>query len=270
MRTGLAQKGVHKNTWVLPFILSEAALRMGEYEDYFRQLYDFSIIEFQHLHHLLQEIDMTDAITAPIVVVPPMPLRLRQFQLESTRALPSDGVRIVEMDDLIARADPHVSVGEDGMATISDQASEVLSPLELDHVRLLVSLHNAKPSQMRATSADRNVPLRTRRPPQALERCVESANVTTYWWGFRIYMNTCLCNDIKFIIAGGSTIISAVFALMVEAGAATAIGSVWLGLAVGIIVTMAAWIDWADNYCGNMGCNYNQTWTVQGWITTVC
>jgi hypothetical protein len=98
---------------------------------------------------------MTDAITAPIVVVPPMPPRLRQSQLESTRALPSDGVRLVEMDDLIARADPHVSVGEDGMATISDQASEVLNPLELDHVRLLVSLHNAKPSQMRATSVRR-------------------------------------------------------------------------------------------------------------------
>jgi hypothetical protein len=114
------------------------------------------------------------------------------------------------------------------------------------------------------------VPLRTQRPPQALERCVEYANVTAYWWGFRIYMNHCLCNDIKLILAGGGATLSAIFAILVEAGVASVIGGVWVGLAVGIIATMAAWIDWADNYCGNMGCNYNQSWTVQGWITTVC
>jgi len=45
----------------------------------------------------------------------------------------------------------------------------------------------------------------------------------------------------------------------------------WVALGVGILVTMLGWIAWADNYCSPpSGANYNQSWTVQGWITTVC
>jgi hypothetical protein len=175
------------------------------------------------------------------------------------------------MDDLIARADAHIGLADDGTATIGDRISEALTPAELEYVQLLVSLHNARPAGQRATAADRNAPPRRQTGPQALGApCVANASATAYWWGFRIYMDHCLCNDIAFGIAGGSTVTGVVFGILAATEVVSAIGAGWIGLAVGIIVTMAAWIAWADGYCGGVGCNYNQSWTVQGWITTVC
>jgi hypothetical protein len=175
------------------------------------------------------------------------------------------------MDDLIARADAHVSLTDDGIVTLSDKISDVLSPLELEHVRLLVSLHNARPAGLRATPTGRSTVLKRRPQPQAAgEACIASASAATYWWGFRIYMDHCLCNDITFAIGAGGTAVSSVFGLLVAVDVVSAIGAGWIGLAAGIIVTMGLWIAWADAYCGGVGCNYNQSWTVQGWITTVC
>jgi hypothetical protein len=53
--------------------------------------------------------------------------------------------------------------------------------------------------------------------------------------------------------------------------AGLAIANPYIALAAGLIALMIGWITWADGYCTpNSGANYNQSWTVQGWITTVC
>ena len=217
---------------------------------------------------------MTNSPAVPIALISPLPPLQRQARRDMfAQAVPADQVRFVEIDDLIARADAHVTIAEDGMARIGQTISEVLSPLELEHVRHLISLHNARPVGLRASSAERDPMLKSQSQGQIQamgERCVEDATASTYWWGFRIYMNHCLCNDIEFVVGAGAAAASAIFTILTAAEVVTAIGAGWIGLAVGIIVTMALWITWADGYCGGMGCNYNQSWTVQGWITTVC
>lgn len=211
-------------------------------------------------------------VPAPTVVVPPLPPPLNEGRRQVfDAALATDDVQLVEIDDLIARADAHVDLAEDGTASISERIGEALSPLEVEHVKLLVSLHNARPAGLRATPVGRNIALKMRSEPQALgDACVASASARTYWWGFRIYMDHCLCNDIAFAVGAGTGATGVIFGLLSATEVVTAVGAGWVGLAVGIIVTLAAWIAWADGHCNGAGCNYNQSWTVQGWITTVC
>jgi hypothetical protein len=210
----------------------------------------------------------------PTVIVPPTPSLLMGARREPLGfRLPTADVQLVALDDLIARADAHVSVTDDGTAMVDDQIDQDLAPAELEHVRLLVSAHNARPPELRAKPDTTQVAAESglRTEPQALgEACVANASASTYWWGFRIYMDHCMCNDIALAIGLGSTATGTIFGLLAATEVVTAVGAAWVGLAVGIIVTMAAWIAWADGYCGGVGCNYNQSWTVQGWITTVC
>jgi hypothetical protein len=123
----------------------------------------------------------------------------------------------------------------------------------------------------------------------APDPCVPHISFSFYWWGFRIHMDHCFCSMLKPIGQGAASLAASVGAILATfkiatdaavaaagAGAAAAGGGVaaagpWIALAAGLIATMLGWIAWADGYCTpNSGANYNQTWTVQGWITTVC
>ena len=207
-----------------------------------------------------------------VLVSPPHPFFIHEPRTEC---------REVGIHDLIARADEFVTMSSEGMANVAKGIHKAMSPTEVEWVEQMVAIHNLKlhkrppfgkvprrpldPSSTGSTTSD------TGSSSQALDPapspCVPHVNVSFYWWGFRIYMDHCICKLVTSFgtpIAGAGTVIAGILA-------AAGVGGPWIALAAGLILLMAAWIAWADGYCTpNSGANYNQSWTVQGWITTVC
>lgn len=186
--------------------------------------------------------------------------------------------RTVMVDDLIARADDFVTVGDDGTAVIAKAIRKHLTEQEIEHVEAMVAIHNLKlhthprvpvapPTPPTDDTASTQQPLGDPPPPPAPAPCTPNAFVTFYWWGFRIHLDHCFCKMIPLFGTAAAGISGSIAAILVAAGA----GGPWVGLAAALIALMAAWITWADGYCTpNVGANYNQSWTVQGWITTNC
>ncbi len=103
--------------------------------------------------------------------------------------------------------------------------------------------------------------------------CTPNVTITYYWWGFRLHLDHCFCKLLVPFGVGNTVVSGSVMAFLIAALGTQAAGAInpYIGLAAGLIVLMIAWITWADGYCTpNSGANYNQTWIVQGWITTVC
>jgi hypothetical protein len=104
--------------------------------------------------------------------------------------------------------------------------------------------------------------------------CTPNVTITFYWWGFRLYMDHCFCKLLTPIgsAAAGAGGVTAALLLAGFAGTNIAFAAgPYFALAASLIAAMVGWITWADGYCTpNSGANYNQSWTVQGWITTVC
>ena len=191
--------------------------------------------------------------------------------------------REVPITDLIERADRYVSI-EEGAAKLNSAIQEVMTAAEIAMVEHLVQLHNSesarhfrasvKAGPVRPAPKTPDTPTDTGSSSEALGSppapCVPSVSITFFWWGFRIHMDHCFCSLINPAAAGVAATVGAVAAIMQAAGLAVA-ANPYLGLAAALILTMVAWISWADSYCvPNSGANYNQSWTVQGWITTVC
>jgi hypothetical protein len=209
-------------------------------------------------------------ISEAIIVGPPHPSVLRnppQF-------------REVPITDLIERADRYVSI-EKGAAKLNPAIQEVMTAAEIAMVEYLVNLHNSESARHFRASVKEG-PVRPAPTPdtdtgstsEALGSppapCVPHVSIRFFWWGFRINMDHCFCSLINPAAAGIGVTVGAIAAIMQAAGLAVA-ANPYLGLAAALILTMVAWISWADSYCvPNSGANYNQSWTVQGWITTVC
>lgn len=188
--------------------------------------------------------------------------------------------RVVEIHDLIARADEYVTIADNGDAVIAKAIEKAMSRAEVEHVETLVSIHNMKlheryPFQIKpvddsesttdtSNTGTTSQPLGD--PPPT--PCTPHVTFTAHWWGFRIYMDHCMCNALKLgtYVSGVASVVTALLA-----AAGLSIANPYIALAVGLISLMLGWIAWADGYCiPNSGANYNQSWTVQGWITTVC
>jgi hypothetical protein len=195
-------------------------------------------------------------------------------------SLPSgEGLVTVRIDDLIGRADDHVTIGKDGQATIAKSIERSLSSAEIEHVAALVAIHNLKlhigeqpvkrtePTDTPSDTAETSQPLGDP-PPPAPTRCTPHASISFYWWGFRIHLDHCFCKMIPVFGAVGTGVGAGVASLLAASQVA---GGPYVAIAAGIIAFMAGWIAYADGACTpNSGANYNQSWTVQGWITTVC
>jgi hypothetical protein len=195
-------------------------------------------------------------------------------------SLPSEkGLVTVRIDDLIERADDHVMIGKDGEATIAKSIEKNLSKAEMQYVADLVAIHNLKlhtrqqpvdrtePPDAPSDTAETSQPLGDP-PPPAPTPCPPNASISFYWWGFRIHMDHCFCNLIPVFGTVGTGAGAVIAGMLAGSGVA---GGPYVALAAGLILLMAAWIKYADGACTpNSGANYNQSWTVQGWITTVC
>jgi hypothetical protein len=194
--------------------------------------------------------------------------------------------REVPITDLVKRADKYVSIVK-GKAKLDPKIEAVMSDTEIAMVAHLVELYNSDTAQRFRDSVKgwrRPVPKRPPAPPadegtsstsQALGDpppmpCTPHISIIFFWWGFRIRMDHCFCS-LLIPIGGGVSAVAGVIALFMAATGLAGSVNPWLGLAAGLVATMIGWITWADNYCTpKQGANYNQTWTVQGWITTAC
>src|SRR4051794_19208449 len=114
---------------------------------------------------------------------------------------PSDP-RTVLVDDLIARADDFVTVGDDGTAVIAKAIRKQLTEQEIEHVEAMVAIHNLKlhthqrvpvepPTPPADDTASTEQPLGDPPPPPAPVPCTPNVSVTFYWWGFRIHLDHC-------------------------------------------------------------------------------
>jgi len=140
-------------------------------------------------------------------------------------------------------------------------------------VDLLVQLYNLESARHFRASVKAGktpeAPADTGSTSEALgSPCVPSVSISFYWWGFRIHMDHCFCSSLNPVTVAGD---AGMVAVLLLAAGIDVFASPWFALAVALILTMVAWIVLADSYCTpNSGANYNQSWTVQGWITTVC
>ena len=184
---------------------------------------------------------------------------------------------VVMVDDLVARADEFVSIGDDGRALVAKAIRKHLTDQEIEHVEAMVAIHNLKlhdrpphllpPPPPAADDTDTGTSSQALDPP-APQPCTPNASISFSWWGFRIHLDHCFCKMIPLFGTAGAGSAASVAAILGLAGISA---GPWIGIAAGCIALMAAWITWADGYCTpNSGANYNQSWTVQGWITTNC
>jgi hypothetical protein len=193
-------------------------------------------------------------------------------------------LREVAISDLVARADKFVTISN-GTANIDPALKDEMSPTEAAAVAHMIEAYNSETArQFRASLQAGKVKLpRKVDPPadtssssQALgsapppSACTPNLSISYYWWGFRIHMDHCFVSLLKPFGTGIAAAAGTVATFMAAAGLSTSVNP-YLGLAAGLIATMVGWITWADGYCTpNSGANYNQSWTVQGWITTNC
>src|SRR5215472_11742864 len=231
-----------------------------------------------------------------VLVGAPHPFLIREPQ-------PKTRIREVAINDLVARADEYVTV-VNGVAIVAPAIRKAMSATEVQWVELMVAIHNATMAmpqvrlQQRGNEGggDPAVPgnIGSRHPAGSSGSpgfpgsdtssssqklgdppapCTPNVTVTYYWWGFRLHLDHCFCKllvpfGVANTVGAGSTVTFLIAALGSQAAGAI---NAYIGLAAGLITLMIAWIVWADGYCTpNSGANYNQTWTVQGWITTVC
>jgi hypothetical protein len=177
----------------------------------------------------------------------------------------------VEIHELIARADEYVTVSSEGIASLAKAIHNVLSAKEIEWVEQMIAMHNLKLHRI-LHGKHLQQTFDTGSSSQALGNpgpspCVPHVTVSFYWWGFRIHMDHCFCKLITTFGSPAANAVNVIGAILAAAG----LGGPWAALAAGIILLMVGWIVWADGYCTpNSGANYNQSWTVQGWITTVC
>lgn len=114
--------------------------------------------------------------------------------------------------------------------------------------------------------------LKTRPAPQAatprddlaaMAACKEVIQTSYYWWGYTTYFNDCAVDDIVF----GDTTAAAIAGVVAAVCPPCSI----IAAAVGLYLAVeAAWLQWADQHCGNRGAYLNGTWVGGNWISTVC
>jgi hypothetical protein len=92
--------------------------------------------------------------------------------------------------------------------------------------------------------------------------CRRSASISWYWWGQRLYVNSCLINDVKFF---GQLIVGAV-------GLAALTPCSWAcGVFAFIIGTYVGWLEWANGRCDNRGAYaYRSSSGGSPWVGNVC
>jgi hypothetical protein len=188
---------------------------------------------------------------------------------------------------LIQRADKHVSIDGD-IAKINPLIKQDLTEDEINKITEIVNLYNSdkalqfrelfklpiiNPGQPMApsTSSDSTSTSQAiNNPPPS--PCTPHISVSFQWWGFTLHLDHCFCYLLKSfggVVGPTANNVSAILAAAGVTGASA--GNAWVGLAVGLIAFVWAWIAWADGNCTpNTGANYNQSWTVQGWVTANC
>jgi len=98
------------------------------------------------------------------------------------------------------------------------------------------------------------------------DTCVSVGRYRSYWWGYSLYCNHCLCVDIAAVEAGAAAIAGLIGAII------GGIPAIVLGAVAAFLALEAGWLTWADQHCNNGGGFINGTWASVGtpWVKAVC
>lgn len=134
------------------------------------------------------------------------------------------------------------------------------------------AVYNALPAESRVKPPRR----RAAAAPDAA--CVSQSREISYWWGGKIWLNSCACNDVELVLGGATAATSGAAGILgILAGSTTIAPPVAAVLAVAAVVctaiaaaagTYLAAFVWADARSHN-GAYVNFTWLSPGtpWIT---
>lgn len=206
-----------------------------------------------------------DAMTEDIgnIVIAPQ-VKILTAKLSAARPTPPPGV--IEAPEWIAQAQKYVSEDANNVASINSSIDQ--DPVLKGHPALMarqcVAAYNELPPDLRRMK-ERPQPEAAiaRDDLAAMAACVEHASTAYNWWGFTTYMNDCLVNDLVATTAGAAAIAGIIAAVCPPC-------SVVAGIIAGVFALYAAWLQWADQHCGNRGAYWNATWNGVIWISTVC
>ena len=197
------------------------------------------------------------------IVISPQ-ARVLTAKLRTTPPTPPPG--ILEAPQWIAAAQKYVHEDANNIASVDAGIDQdpVLKGRPALLARQCAAAYNQLPDNLRAMK-QRPTPMAAtpRDDLQAMAACVEVASPAYYWWGWTVYMNDCLVNDIVFGLAGSAAIAGAI-------SAACPPCAVVAGVIAGFLALYAAWLAWADQHCGNRGAYIDGCWASAPWISTVC
>ncbi len=192
--------------------------------------------------------------------------QVRVLTAKLSRTAPAPPPGILEAPKWIEQAQRHIHEDADNIASVDPGIDQ--DPLLKGHTALLarqcVAAYNQLPADLRRMKQRPAPKAATPRDDlEAMAACVEQASPAYYWWGFTVYMNDCLVNDIVFGLAGSAAIAGAIAAVCPPCGLVA-------GIIAGFLALYAAWLVWADQHCGNQGAYIDSTWVGTPWISTVC
>lgn len=189
--------------------------------------------------------------------------------------------RVVDLADLIARADQHIALAKDGTATATKSLHNDLEPEEVAHVATLLDIFNTQPIQhLMLKLPPVEAPDDTASTGQAVGGgapvpCTPHIKISNKgWWGIELYLDHCFCSEVSILTGGAAVGAAVVFEIIKEAfGVAVfgALGGVWIALISATIAAYVAMIVKADTYCTpNAGCKLVFTWFAPAFIRTMC
>lgn len=198
------------------------------------------------------------------IVISPQ-ARVLTARLSKTAPTPPPG--ILEAPKWIDKAQKYVREDANNIASVDpgiDQDPELKGHAAL-LARQCVAAYNQLPDDLRA--------MKQRPSPKAaipsddlaaMAACAEYASVAYYWWGYTLYMDDCLVNDIVFGLVGSAAIAGVIAAVCPPAAPVA-------GVIAALLAVYGGWLQWADVHCGNQGAYVDGSWGGGApWISTVC
>jgi hypothetical protein len=190
----------------------------------------------------------------------------RVLTAKLSRTPPPSPPGVLEAHKFIAEAQKYINEGTDNIASVDAGIDH--DPLLKGHpalrARQCVAAYNQLPADLRRMKEwPRPMAAIPRDDLEAMAACVEHASPAYFWWGYVVYMNDCLVNDIMAVTATGGAIAGVIAFACPPCAAVAGVIALYLAL-------QTALLQWANQHCGNQGVYVVGLWVSVPWVTTIC
>lgn len=173
--------------------------------------------------------------------------------------------RVTARPAWVVQGDPYVHV-INYVATVDSAIRKHVSSQIVSQVMQAVHQYNStslKLRQLNIVLSPQNSHLKELNA-QGMTACGAWASARYYWWGFQLYVNSCLVNDITFGGYTGASLAGLIAAVCPPCAPIA-------GTIAAIIGFYTSWLSWANTRCGSRGAYIDKYWWATWmWIQSVC